>query len=593
MKQNTTDKQHISDVLSWQDITSHKVTAIYSGVGSGKNHFIEQIVQGNIQGQPDNVKVLLLTSRRAKVNETLIELEDIFASYLSLNGNVFVKDKEVWLNFINSYFYELPDDLKKYEMNYAHDRILVKSAVMTYAKIESFLKKLYAVDPDIIWGYTSVFWDIFDLIVIDEVHSLVMDAGYQSAPFHVFSLIRAFYEKCDKPGKHMILMTGSPQPVDKLLHDTIPDVHVIDLFNKCINVVPNEIRFIEWYELKEDIEKKLLEGSRIIYFYNGKPQTSAEFCKDTAIDEDVVASTFSDQKARDNYKQTDDSGYARMVFTEDTLKKRQKLPEEIQLLLSTSRLKEGINVLSNVNYVYVDTHLAGDVLQMAGRVRNGGHVVYIIVDAFQFDDPADMYNLAVELKDDKEDVSVINKRFAQLDKEDEKIGFVKLITEVLEPEASIIKTVNNEVDSVFQYRSNIKFNYFTGIFEFYLLREVYYKYKVKSLDEWDKCNRDLPGSYKKLVSKWFPVAVSVQEFYSRVYQSKRLFNTYRFKIDSKERYSKEKIDSFIKDLQDIWRMNNVQINYYLKKFMIDVKCVRCGKNKKSYKFVSVKKESNE
>lgn len=50
---------------------------------------------------------------------------------------------------------------------------------------------------------TTHLWELFDLIVIDEAHSLVLDASYQSAPFYVMELINEFCArhkaKCKEP----------------------------------------------------------------------------------------------------------------------------------------------------------------------------------------------------------------------------------------------------------------------------------------------------------------------------------------------------------------------------------------------------------
>ena len=569
------EEKYVSYVVTWNDISSHKVTAIYSGVGSGKNKFVEKITTECIAGQTKPQKVLLITSRKAKVSETLEELDDVFASYIGLNGNVKL-DKYQWWNY--SYgFGELPEDLIQYEVD-SKIKILNKSAICTNAKIEAFLKKVFKNNKDF-----SLFWEWFDIIVIDEVHSLLMDAGYQSAPFHIFNLIKEFNNRCADESKHMILMTGTPQPVDEILHKICDDINVIDLFDKCKNAVPKGIRFIDAGSLKKDIQNKILSGSKIIYFYNGTPLTSKEFCNDTEIKESIVATTFTDPEKRDKYKDSDASGFGRMAFTEEFLTEKKKLPESIQLLLTTSRLKEGINIIDDIDYVYIDSHLPADVIQMSGRVRNGNHTVYLVIDAYQFDDERDILDNKSFIIEDREEVEDLNKGLSLITETDDKLSYVEEIT------AEYIDD-GNEKKLNPQCRHYIQFNYFAGRFEFYELKEWYLEYKLENINKWNAVNPDKPNGYKRLVKNWFPDCVEISSYESKIYKSQRLFkDQYRFKIDSddpKDRYSKDRISKFLEELKLIWDIEYKNVGTYLRQFMPDVQIKTCGKSKDKYRFVT-------
>jgi len=66
------NKPVLSEVINFErDIAPYPLTMIYAGVGSGKSTFAELLMNGSGQlGIPAKV-VLLITSRKAKVIETL------------------------------------------------------------------------------------------------------------------------------------------------------------------------------------------------------------------------------------------------------------------------------------------------------------------------------------------------------------------------------------------------------------------------------------------------------------------------------------------------------------------------------------------
>jgi len=67
------EKKRVADLIDVErDLLSHGVTAIYAGVGAGKNSFVEGYHDGDVdyEGLSEKYKVLLITSRKAKVLET-------------------------------------------------------------------------------------------------------------------------------------------------------------------------------------------------------------------------------------------------------------------------------------------------------------------------------------------------------------------------------------------------------------------------------------------------------------------------------------------------------------------------------------------
>ena len=71
------EKKYLSDCIRYTtDIAPYPFIQIYSGVGSGKNTFVDALAKGYEESQPDGrmetlepKRVLCITSRRAKVDE--------------------------------------------------------------------------------------------------------------------------------------------------------------------------------------------------------------------------------------------------------------------------------------------------------------------------------------------------------------------------------------------------------------------------------------------------------------------------------------------------------------------------------------------
>ena len=72
--------KYLSDAIKYErDIKKHNFIAIYAGVGSGKNRYFESFCKQDPDIDNPQKTVLIITSRRAKVNEVLAnnENEDI------------------------------------------------------------------------------------------------------------------------------------------------------------------------------------------------------------------------------------------------------------------------------------------------------------------------------------------------------------------------------------------------------------------------------------------------------------------------------------------------------------------------------------
>ena len=210
-------KTTICDVVNYEtEIKPFPLVKIYSGVGSGKSHFASAMITGSKEyGIPEH-NVLLITSRRAKVEETLKEMGSLVKEKITKNGNLAL---EVWetgewepLEYekYRKEVKQMVDDFGEISFSTYN-----KSVVCTNAFISGYLRYVY--DPE---NPLTHIWNKFDAIVIDEVHSLVTDSTYQSATFDVLALIHEYLRLYknnslqDCACKHLILMTGTPQPFE-------------------------------------------------------------------------------------------------------------------------------------------------------------------------------------------------------------------------------------------------------------------------------------------------------------------------------------------------------------------------------------------
>lgn len=394
---------YLSDVISCEtDIAPYRYVQIYAGVGSGKNKFINRFVNGDPKRRILNMIVMVITSRRSKVDELHADEGASYACCVGKLGNMTseVYDEGDWERF--------QAHLRTIKSACGDQSFYKKSVACTNAFIESYIRNVYnPADPG------THLWNLFDIIVVDEFHALVMDASYQSAPFYVNSLIweiayrhhRADEKEAknvDNPEasilrplcKHLVLMTGTPDTVRKYPVPYI-EPHVLDMMDVCVNVVPKNVYFLDRKQARDLIERFLADNRRCIYFTN-HATLPEEFCKGTTIDLSTVAVSFSKKELRNllaacakipESQRTEDGQkkaqiYTNMLAVENSISNGGLIPSQFSLLLTTSRNKEGINIKSeDINDVFVESHNISDIKQMAGRVRHGTENLYIIVDS--------------------------------------------------------------------------------------------------------------------------------------------------------------------------------------------------------------------
>lgn len=326
---------YLSEVLNCQDIINepNQRICILSGVGSGKNTFIEENLSqhGNI---------LYISSRRAKVNEILEN---------KLCGDNIEWDKE------------------------SSDIVVVtNSGIERMVQNKKFEKNLNEIINH------------FDFVVVDEVHSLFTDSTFTNSSYHVFAFIEHIASKYGNI--KIIIMTGTPEPIDTYLK--IKNYTIFDKRSECKHVLPKVIQIVDKdYAFKciaslPKSEKTIYYTTSATQIVRGKNSLINRLNK-AGLSENEIAICVSDSSAQ--RLESDYSGLKELCSkTKGTILKNGALDEHYKILLTTSCLKEGVNIENkDIRIAFCESHVLSEIRQFAGRIRSGLDVLYIISDARQ------------------------------------------------------------------------------------------------------------------------------------------------------------------------------------------------------------------
>ena len=573
--------KYLSDAIDYKrDIEPNFFVQIFAGVGSGKNYFIESMIKGTLEGCPRQT-VLLITSRKAKVQETLTQFkkeneENNDPSYTP----IFLDENDTELTNrvgrygnMNSILSECdePDDYKDFVRvirdDWGEHKVYQRSVVCTGAYIDKYLRNVY--NPGDI---TTHLWELFDVIAIDEVHSVVMDATYQDAPFAIKALINEVLlrereiDRNEHPYycKNLILMTGTP--------DTIKDfgkksLTTLDKRNECISVCPANVSFIQNEKVYELIRAKLAKGEKGVYFKNHTPSIQA-ILKGIKAEASEVALSFSKEENRKELAKSDPQSHALMVKTEKMLREECRLPEDIKLFVSTSRNKEGINIKNkDFGYMIVEAHNQSDVVQMVGRVRYGIDELYIVVDAKQFELTSwklesnfAATEIAFKNTATREYSGAANDYLKEICR---KSGLPVFNNKQAEDNVYTHKELKAYIEYIEKTFDFVRFNFFRNVFELYGLRVSGYKYLDNSKKAFERAAEE-DNPYYELVSQWFPSA-KVHPLIPKEKQAEQVFEEF-IKKYGVTRIPESAVLDLVQRLNGIFNTKLKSVNTILKKF---------------------------
>lgn len=349
--------KRVADLIDIEkDLLSHGVTAIYAGVGAGKNTFVEGYHQDGVDypGLSEKYKVLLITSRKAKVLETKANTD----------------------NFLS--------DLRKFP-NISAEEIqkIDKSIVCTNAHIQRIIEHEYSN-----MTHEKNFWERFDFVIVDEFHSLVTDATFAASSYHVRWLLDKIKEKnidsAAKTKPRIILMSGTPEPAADIVQSL--SANVLDYRKTAVNVKPKQIAFQYYQTAMKNMLTVLKKGQRVVYFMCGFQNLKdlIESALDAGLSQNQIAVSVSDDKTNKGLEEKYPEIYANKEQTEEELIQHGQIPENVLFFITNSKNKEGINIKSDVPLLVMENHYTVDIQQICGRIRNGQHQCIIIIDAGQF-----------------------------------------------------------------------------------------------------------------------------------------------------------------------------------------------------------------
>ena len=506
--------KHLSKVIKYhQDIEPYRFVKIYSGVGSGKSTFACRFVTGYKGNEKDDevpeLTTLIITSRRAKVEETLADMDVAIKEYVGQRGNLEAaafETGEQRPEEYEKYVRIIPSDSKFCADAVTHNM----SVVCTNAYIENYLRYSYVPnDP------STHLWNLFDVIIVDEVHSLITDATYQTAPFTVLEFMREYIRLCSNSEetqpqcKHLIVMTGSPEPFETCIDFPVPEGmgKEYSVFDECINVTPQKVVVLNSDAADTRLRKLLYNGEKVIYFTNHTMKKSQAIKKWHLGKEINVAVSFSSEEKR---KLLSEEEKTDMEKVEDTLKGG-VLPEDVNLFVTTSRNKEGINIKNeDIKHLFVETHFSSDVIQMVGRVREGVEFLYIVSDAEQLckgEDHMDSSFTKRYILDDPETYGDANRHLVDVCKQNkaEEIPFnAKAEYNAFGKEYK--KTIGAYIDYIEDKFDYVRYSSIDNCFKFYQQKSDAENFVFNGTKAFSEAIYAGSEKVSELVKTWFPDA---------------------------------------------------------------------------------------
>ena len=361
MKGRTTlSEKYLGDVIGDIDklVEEHgRKIIIVSGVGSGKTTWVKETLAK--QG-----RVLFITSRRAKADEDLAD-----SSFERLEHGI---------NDNNLY-------------------------ITTNAGLESLLRTIYyvrfinGIDDSAYEGLMNA----FDYLVVDEVHSIATDSSFAHSSFTVHAFMHYALER----GKVVIGLTGTFEPMKDFYQRN--KWNILDLRRECRSVYPSKISLIN-DEMKYTVMGSFCLGNnahaKAVYFTNridSIPSLIQEVISRHIVSPSeiavIVASSSKkslEEDLRTAFGEGNLSPFGTTVTEADQIISQSErtynriteekvIPEDCRLVISTSTLREGVDIKNPNVTVFIENHILTNIIQYCGRIRSGNNEVYIIRDAYE------------------------------------------------------------------------------------------------------------------------------------------------------------------------------------------------------------------
>lgn len=326
-------EKRASDVLDYdRDIKGKGLVRLRAGVGAGKNHWVRHLPETH----PD-LQILMITSRK---NTAEAEAYRVGTDCkIRLNKLIDVEDKI------------LLGDIK------------ANLVICTNAYIEKFFRNVY--DPD---NPVTHLWNKFDVIFVDEAHSICSDATFTDGSFYVERFIYHTREK--NPNCDVVLMSGTTEPIDWLFDEEhLGECVDLDIYDQCVHLVPNNVILMTRQIAAQRLYNLWKNEQRAVYFVSSVKAMSV------LIDRlEALGVTQEDIGIAYTSKENEDLLPPNLVQSKDSLREclveQNRIPSEIKIFITTAQNKEGISIVDDdVRYMFSESTNKADLEQMAGRIR--------------------------------------------------------------------------------------------------------------------------------------------------------------------------------------------------------------------------------
>lgn len=323
---------------------------ITAGVGAGKNTWVQKCLTQELRGFE---KILFITSRKL-IKEQML------------------KD----FNFSNEYI-----ACKNYGLNY----------VITHHSLKGFFQ-----NPESLQKLNEIG---FKYIVIDEVHSLIADAGYTDTAFYLYTLIQYYHAH----GVKIICLSATTKNVLAFFEHFKSFKH-FDFTEECKNVKPKTVKVISKAKAFQ-LLSQANSSNKMIYMANSVNDICNSYYKkltqDFNINKNSIGIIISDNRCKSEKSTTKNNNLKSCLDNMPTLIEhiinQEVLPENTNILLATSRIREGINIKDDsIKAMFCEAHDIIDISQFSGRYRGNVETLYIIHDTKAHYKKEDIENLELE-----------------------------------------------------------------------------------------------------------------------------------------------------------------------------------------------------
>ena len=310
----------------------NNLVLITAGVGAGKNTWVQESLTKELRGFE---KILFITSRKL-IKEQMLKDVDFSDEFIAC---------------------------KNYGYNY----------VITHHSLKRFFQ-----NPDKLQQLTELG---FRYIVIDEVHSIISDASYTDTAYYLYCLINYY----NSLGVKIICLSATTKDVLPFFEHFNNFKH-FDFTEECKCVKPKSVKIISKEKAFNLLSQASVEN-KMIYMANSVTDIChsyfSKLTKDFKIEANSIGIIISEERCKKQLKTKISSNLKSSLENMSSLTnyivENEVLPEDKNIILATSRIKEGINIKdSSIKAMFCEAHNKIDIAQFSGRYRGNIDTLYII-----------------------------------------------------------------------------------------------------------------------------------------------------------------------------------------------------------------------